>query len=502
MTKSFVHTIWCPIFMFSQSKDQSTDLSDCCILVTRPIPLPQTKPTLEMKNNLILILLFITLYAATAHAAYCHGKPDPNAPANTIPIYNQPPVYNKAVPNGKLYIAGPPDDRVYLTHVYGTAYEMGKAHGQLLKDQIQKMLPEMYNHIYEQIDSSIDFLPEDVRKFVEEYGLDAALQLTVDITKKYTPGYWFDEIRGIADGAEVEYEKALHLQYLGELTKGACSMFGVWGDALGKEDNATVLQLRALDWDLQAPIKDYAAIIVYHPNDPKYPQLHAAANVGWAGWVGGLTGVSSTKLGISEIGVSFPDATFGKESRFGIPFNVILKDIILVDQTLEDSITRLNNAERTCNLILGVGDAKFGKFNGFQYGHSVMNVIGANNLLPVNDTWHQQIADTVYFGMDWLCPGFSIVLQDKLKKFHGNITVANSISNIVAQTETGDCHVAIYNMAQGEIFVANSRRNDVTTGGAKAFQRQWIRYDMNKIFAEPKPTDADIAMSMKLHGIH
>lgn len=35
-----------------------------------------------------------------------------------------------------------------------------------------------------------------------------------------------------------------------------------------------------------------------------------------------VIGVSSQKLAISEIGVSFPDDTFGEESRFGIPFTV------------------------------------------------------------------------------------------------------------------------------------------------------------------------------------
>ena len=39
-------------------------------------------------------------------------------------------------------------------------------------------------------------------------------------------------------------------------------------------------------------------------------------------WIGSITGVSSAKLAISEIVVSFPDATFGKESRFGVPFTV------------------------------------------------------------------------------------------------------------------------------------------------------------------------------------
>ena len=35
-----------------------------------------------------------------------------------------------------------------------------------------------------------------------------------------------------------------------------------------------------------------------------------------------LKGISSVKMAISEIGVSFPDSTFGHESRFGIPFTV------------------------------------------------------------------------------------------------------------------------------------------------------------------------------------
>ena len=34
-------------------------------------------------------------------------------------------------------------------------------------------------------------------------------------------------------------------------------------------------------------------------------------------------------MAISEIGVSFPDDTFGKESRFGIPFTVCIHCYIM-----------------------------------------------------------------------------------------------------------------------------------------------------------------------------
>ena len=44
-----------------------------------------------------------------------------------------------------------------------------------------------------------------------------------------------------------------------------------------------------------------------------------------------IAGISSSQVAISEIGVSFPDDTFGRESRFGIPFTYILRDILQFD---------------------------------------------------------------------------------------------------------------------------------------------------------------------------
>ena len=71
--------------------------------------------------------------------------------------------------------------------------------------------------------------------------------------------------------------------------------------------NGKTYQLRALDFDTDGPFKDYPQITVYHPSEG-YPY----ANVGWPGTVGLLTGFSSQQLGISEIGVSFPDDSFGQ----------------------------------------------------------------------------------------------------------------------------------------------------------------------------------------------
>lgn len=146
-------------------------------------------------------------------------------------------------------------------------------------------------------------------------------------------------------------------------------------------------------------------------------QGQSFANVGWTGWIGSITGMSSVQTAISEIGVTFPDSTFGKESRFGVPFTFLLRDVLQFDKGLDDAMTHMKDANRTCNLILGVGDGKIdtkdgaAPFRGIQYSHSVANFFDDKDMMPRNDTWHPRMDQTVYYGMDWLCPNFSVVLH-------------------------------------------------------------------------------------------
>ena len=52
-------------------------------------------------------------------------------------------------------------------------------------------------------------------------------------------------MRGISDGSGVDIKFFRRIHMIGELTKGACSMFGAWGKAT---TNGQTVQLRALDW--------------------------------------------------------------------------------------------------------------------------------------------------------------------------------------------------------------------------------------------------------------
>eukprot|EP00698_Gefionella_okellyi_P003886 TRINITY_DN135_c0_g1_i1.p1 TRINITY_DN135_c0_g1~~TRINITY_DN135_c0_g1_i1.p1 ORF type:complete len:449 (+),score=102.01 TRINITY_DN135_c0_g1_i1:33-1379(+) len=432
----------------------------------------------------IVCIIAITLVGA-ASAAYCHGHPSPSAQPNMLPIMKQSPKLVKSCKNGKLFEAGQGDDTLPILHIYGTPYEMGFAMGTLMKERATDMLTRLWGYLEAQVEQAINgtvtWIPAPAVKLIADLGLDGALDLTMAATKPYTGDYFYEEIRGLADATGQSATRISQIHMIGELTKGACSMFGAAGSAT---PDGNLLQLRALDWDVDGPFKDYPQLTVYHPAGS-----NAFINVGWTGWVGSITGMSERQMAISEIGVSFPDDTFGSESRFGVPFTFLLRDILQFDQTYEDTITRIDKAHRTCDLILGVGDGKSNNFRGIQYSHSVANFFTWDDMLPRNDSWHPRIRDIVYYGMDWLCPGYNQVLSQQLSQWHGNITAENAIRHVTPIVQTGNLHIAYYDLHNMQLYVANARRSDVTTGGAYAFDRTFNQYDTRALFAEPEPSE-------------
>jgi hypothetical protein len=108
---------------------------------------------------------------------------------------------------------------VAVLHVYGEPYSMGFAHGQLLMGEVNTTIPAFYQYVQKEVDTKIDFIPKDIRDMVSKYGLDGALDLTYELTKKYIPSYFIEEIQGLAKGSGVDYQLLLRAHMLPELIK-------------------------------------------------------------------------------------------------------------------------------------------------------------------------------------------------------------------------------------------------------------------------------------------
>jgi len=427
--------------------------------------------------------------AAVGNGAFCNMKSNQTGPMNTIPVDTSAPVFVKAVPNGELYTVGTSaDDQIYLLHLYGnTGYEWGYAAGQLLKEEMNATLTGAYNYFVDQIIAVVNGtsnkydIPPKLVELIVEMGLDAVLDLQNDLAQQFVDPAVYDEMRGMAAATGVDEQVIKRIHMIGEVTRGSCSFYGAFRTMTA---GGKTLQLRALDWDMGAGLQNHPAVTIYHPGAGA-GLGHAFANVGWTGWIGTLTGMSSAQVGISEIGVSYPNYPpyFGDEEYEGIPFIFLERQIVQRATGLDDAISMIAGANRTCRLILGVADGNARNATECQYSHSIARFFTSETLEPLA-WWHPRIKDVVYNAMDWECPYYQHIMARQLTAMHGRLTPELSISNVTAVVQTGNLHAAVYDLTDMHLFVANGKGAQDASGAKEAYARQWLKIDAGAAFAK------------------
>jgi len=243
-----------------------------------------------------------------------------------------------------------------------------------------------------------------------------------------------------------------------DLSEYHCTFFAAWGKAT---KDGKLYQIRALDYEMGAHIQDYPAIIVYNP-DGGIP----FANIGWVGFIGVVSGISSAHIAVSEIGESFGEE---HETLEGEPMPFLLRDILQRDDSLDKAVERIRNAIRTSSYLYCVGDAKSGEARAFETAADFCNVYDDSSL-PLS-----RIEDVVYasMGMDsnWNSKVYSF-----LNSRYGRID-ADVAMDLMSTLRTGNLHSVAYNVTDLEIWVANAGR-DRTPG----FRREFIHFDLKKAF--------------------
>jgi hypothetical protein len=303
--------------------------------------------------------------------------------------------------------------------MFGTPYQMGYAQGQLLKDEIQMMSVAFWDDL-EQIIQNATGYPMWVDKLIYQVGLKPALDITYLLTELYTPDYFYEEIRGLADGSGVDYWTLVHFQMFPELIKAQCSMVGAWGPATQQSSSGSLVQLRALDFMTNGPIQSVPVIAVYHPNAGNG---HAFATVSWAGFIGAITGISSAPVGVCE---KVFDGYDGENSRHGIPFHFLMRDVLQWDQNVNDAINRAQKASRTCAIFLGVGDPTNG-FRAMEYTYPNLTVYSDQNY-PVYQN-HPRMTGLVYIDKH-VQPSTDPCIANVLKAQYGQITATVMIRDL------------------------------------------------------------------------
>lgn len=378
---------------------------------------------------------------------------------NESPIYTAPPKLIKESPNARLELVGDGEDSIHVLHVWGTPYEMGYAHGEMLRDQIHESM-------------------KVVELMTQGMGVPSShLDQVWESVKPHVSAYFTEEIQGLADGCGVKLEEAIRFNMIGEASEWHCSLFGAWGEAT--KSTGHLLQLRSLDYAVEASIQNHPVIVVYHPNPGNG---HPFANFSWAGFVGTVTGISSERLAISEIGDSYDK----KNDDFdGVPFSFMLRDILQFDKSLDEATARICGAKRTTSLMYAVGDGEVGEARSYQTSRTLCNVFDPQNLEPVTDA-HKRMEDVVYWGMSWDVPSYDGPLHDMLKKHYGTLTGESVVREVLPTVKTGNLQVAVYDLTDMIVWTANAR-GDKESGPLNAYERAYVQLSMNPLFGEKRP---------------
>jgi len=163
----------------------------------------------------------------------------------------------------------------------------------------------------------------------------------------------------------------IDINMLPELLKASCTALGAWGKATLQ---GSVIHLRTLDWEEHAPMSRFPVVAVYHSTEPGSV---AFANIAWSGFLGTMTGMSTH----TSVGERLRGGPADTMTYFGKPWCFVLRDMLQFSKTIDDAISSLKNAPRTCSIYLGVGSKFNTTFRIVEYSHTELNVYDDTN-------WH------------------------------------------------------------------------------------------------------------------
>jgi hypothetical protein len=325
---------------------------------------------------------------------------------------------------------------------------------------------------------------------LKKYGLSGALDAVENWTTPFTSHEFDQELQGLSDGSGVNRTLVNRYHLFGELIQAACSLVVANGSAT---KSGSLVWARALDWDNSAMLQDSSLILVYHPAQ-QYGHGQPSMVVTWSGFIGVLTGISSTGVHIGTIGVGYPDDTFGTMRREGNPFMYLMHDALMTEVTTSGVLSRLAAANRTVNLILGLSDLSTSPV-GAQYSANALRPCGPTTLEPRAE-WHPPIADMVWWAMDWNCPTFDSVMGRLLSVHHGSLDGTTIVRKIFPVVNTGNLHVVVHDVHEGTLLLANARHTNVSSGELDAYKRTYSVIPLEMLWEWPHAAGSTITWSI------
>lgn len=315
-----------------------------------------------------------------------------------------------------------------ILHLKGTPYQMGYQQGALLHDDIRENVHYLFDVKGKELKVELGGLKLlDPRRVIS--GI-AAQQ------KKYVPERFFEEMRGIADGAGMDVQDVIVANFIPELFH--CSGFALSGSAT---KDGTLYHGRILDYGCDWRLQEHAVLTVAEP-EGKIPFV----NVTYAGFVGSVTGMNAEKVSIGEMGGK------GLGHWDGVPMAFLMRMVLEEAMTLDQAITIFHDHPRTCEYYFVVADGKTGKGVGMEASWNAFAVVAmgeSNPKLPgaVKDAVVLSAGDRYQ------------ELVRRVKAAHGKLD-ADSALHLMDRPVAmkSNLHSVLFETTSGKLWVANASK--------------------------------------------
>jgi hypothetical protein len=340
---------------------------------------------------------------------------------------------------GTIETVGTGTDEITVVRVGGNRYQMGWWYGYLLADQIDAIWSSFEMLAGQFPEGTLDFAVSQLWK--EEY---------------FDTEAWEGELAGVAHGCmmagypNITEDVLKQMLVIPDVSEYNCCLFAAWGDATAGDE---MYQLRNLDWSMDLGVQNYPVVAIYEPSDG-----HKHSVIGFAGMLGiAGGGMNEHGIAVSEIMGYFCD----NEYLEGIPFPVLLRDVLYLDSTKAQALSRMQNAVRTNQYHYCIGDPNaadpkaallFTSRTRFDEWVDNQSVAGQHPCHPDVNPFHEPLNDVVYWknhnGRD------NDLVYNALLARYGTLDAAGAIEVAKVAGVSGTLLSIVYHNSGDDFWVA------------------------------------------------
>ncbi len=324
----------------------------------------------------------------------------------------------------------------------GKPYDIGLQHGRLLAPNIKRLCERVIYGVgfYYSIEKG-------------QWFLDEAAKL-VERQRPFIAPEYFDEMRGLADGARLPLAMVQVANIFPEFFH--CSGAAVFGKATR---GGTLLHARVLDYMTKAGLQDEAVTMAVEREGAR-----RFVNVSYAGFIGSVTGMNEKQVAIGEMGGR------GEGNWDGTPMAQLLRGALENCDTLEEALDYMRHRPRTCEYYYVISDGKSRTARGVAATPEKFQVLKPAEAVPLLP---EPVEDAVLLSAG---DNYKLLVK-RVRELHGRIG-PEEMQRIIARgvARGSNLHDAIFEPPTLTLWIANASRHRL------ACDEPFVKYTWGELF--------------------